>query len=370
MPAARVTSVDSLRLFALYGICLVNLPFIAMPTERAMSLPTDTVDQAMVFGIALLVEMKFFLLFSFLYGWGLQGQFAGADAERVRREHWRRMGALAVGGALHGIFVFTGDILLIYAACGTLLWRMRDASTASRLTVARRAIGVSAGLFVVLGAIVAFLPAGASLPPQPARGFVEALTYRAREWPITFFFLLVLQGPLVVAAMLTGMSARAGGWLQDPASPLRQPSSGRARLLGGAALLNFAFAGQSLLPSGTPRPPTVLASALGMATLALAAPALAWFYLSTLLAWFEHWQPPAWLRRAGANSLSVYIFQGILSQSLMDAWGFGLYDQCNRLQLVGLSLALTTVAIVLVSAWARMAERGPLEAIMRWWVKR
>lgn len=369
-PQGRIQSVDSLRLIALFGINVVNLPFMAMPSARAMAAPAGSLDLAVAVVVELLFQMKFFLLFSFLYGWGLERQFRGSDSERVERSHWRRMKGLAVGGALHGALVFSGDILLLYALCGSVLWRVRDWTTDRRLKAARTWL-IGAGVtLLVLGALSTFLPdeavPGATVA---ARSFASALIERLFEWPVVFIFLVILQGPLVLAAMLVGMSARREGWLQNADSPLRKGTRPHTNALWALAALNLIFAGQSLLQGNDVTAFGILLSALSVGALAVAAPALAVLYLRGLLNAFDRFQPPMWARRAGANSLSVYVLQGVLSQALMDAWGLGLYDQCNRMELVGLSLVVTSLSIALVSVWARWMERGPLEAVLRRWVR-
>ena len=87
-PTARVAWLDALRGFALYGILLANLPLLAghpflAPDARA-ALPFAAFDAAWNALTGVLIEGKFYALFSFLFGVGIalqlqQVRAAGAD---------------------------------------------------------------------------------------------------------------------------------------------------------------------------------------------------------------------------------------------------------------------------------------------------
>jgi uncharacterized protein len=68
----RIDGVDALRGFALLGILLVNIMAFAS-AFYGLELPDpsfDTgLDRAVHFAVALFFEMKFYLLFSFLFGY-------------------------------------------------------------------------------------------------------------------------------------------------------------------------------------------------------------------------------------------------------------------------------------------------------------
>ncbi|MEG1053463.1 MAG: DUF418 domain-containing protein, partial [Janthinobacterium sp.] len=116
----RIADVDALRGCALFGILVVNIGAFATPwfglglTDPAFH---GGVDRATHFLVALLFETKFYLLFSFLFGYSftLQMQAAArADAPFVPRM-LRRQAGLWLIGALHAVFLFHGDILTTYA---------------------------------------------------------------------------------------------------------------------------------------------------------------------------------------------------------------------------------------------------------------
>ena len=79
---ARLQQVDALRGFALFGILVVNIGVFASPyygsgvVDPAFGRPLD-LAASWVFG--LLFETKFYLLFSFLFGYSFTLQMAAAE---------------------------------------------------------------------------------------------------------------------------------------------------------------------------------------------------------------------------------------------------------------------------------------------------
>ena len=127
----RIVALDALRGFALFGVLLVNLPFMALPTSEAFRTPdTETDSLANILAWALeraFFETKFFTIFSFLFGMGLilQMQRAEVSGRPFKGLYLRRLGWLGLLGLLHGTLLFMGDILLPYACVGLLLFLCR-----------------------------------------------------------------------------------------------------------------------------------------------------------------------------------------------------------------------------------------------------
>ena len=88
-PTPRNIEVDTIRTFALIGICIVNIPFLGLTVSQQLVPPKKPFDQAAVFAVEALFQGKFFLIFSFLVGWGMHIQDQAAarmliEPERVR----------------------------------------------------------------------------------------------------------------------------------------------------------------------------------------------------------------------------------------------------------------------------------------------
>lgn len=118
---------DALRGFALLGICLANFPefslFTFLKPEAVQSMPSHGIDLITKYFIYIFVDGKFYTIFSLLFGIGfsiiLENNFKrGANALAV---FYRRMLYLLLIGFLHLMLIWSGDILMLYAAVGMLL---------------------------------------------------------------------------------------------------------------------------------------------------------------------------------------------------------------------------------------------------------
>ena len=126
-PGQRIAALDVVRGFALLGIMLMNIEFFNRSTRgitEGMPLGLTGLDWAASWFIAYFVQGKFWTIFSLLFGMGFAVMMT--RAERAGRDflgpYLRRVGALAVFGAAHYIFLWDGDILFSYAvAAGALL---------------------------------------------------------------------------------------------------------------------------------------------------------------------------------------------------------------------------------------------------------
>ena len=137
---------DLLRGLALMGIALANFPEFALWTflsaEEQAAMPTAEVDRVVRYAQYLLVDGKFYTIFSLLFGIG----FSLILARHGRRLFLRRMLLLVAIGFLHLMFIWSGDILLLYAIGGLLLMLFVKLSDRQLLWVALLLIVVPVGL--------------------------------------------------------------------------------------------------------------------------------------------------------------------------------------------------------------------------------
>ena len=123
----RFIILDALRGFALLGICLANFPEFSLYTflspEAAASMSTAVQDKITRYLLYIFVDGKFYTLFSLLFGLGFSIIIRNAERKGVNgfRIFYRRMGMLMLFGLLHLMFIWSGDILLLYALLGMLL---------------------------------------------------------------------------------------------------------------------------------------------------------------------------------------------------------------------------------------------------------
>ena len=154
-PSERYIILDALRGFALLGICLANFPEFSLynflDAQTAETMSTFGIDRVVRFIQYILVDGKFYTIFSLLFGIGFSiiisnAMRKGADGFRI---FCRRMSVLIVIGLIHLMLIWSGDILMLYALLGLLLPLFRNVSD--------KALLMWAGFFLFLPVIIDFL---------------------------------------------------------------------------------------------------------------------------------------------------------------------------------------------------------------------
>jgi uncharacterized protein len=132
----RVELMDVLRGVALFGVFLVNLTQFAsvnvMSTEQQqLSLPWAPLDLTLYDVLGWLFFDKANTIFAFLFGLGFYLQMQRVEARGGDFDvlYLRRLAVLLVIGIFHVVFVWSWDILHLYALCGFALLAMRNLSS-------------------------------------------------------------------------------------------------------------------------------------------------------------------------------------------------------------------------------------------------
>ncbi len=361
---ARRISVDVLRGFALLGIGIVNLPYLAQPLAAQLGSPEGGLDLVAKGIVSLLCEGKFFVLFSFLFGWGFGVQLASAERAGVPAgpRYRARLIALGLFGVAHAVAVFPGDILLAYALLGAGLWTLRDASVPRLRRIALSMVPLAALAFAALGFLDALsgdmAQAEAAMTGDGYRGsYLDATAQRLADWPVTLVVVALFNGPLAFGAFCLGLAAYKSGFF-DAGSPALCVLARRLPLLLAVALpVNGVYAAAILgfLPDGWP-------SYLGFAALALGAPTLAAVYVAIVVRLAPRL---GFLAPVGSMPLTGYIAQGLLAGAIFHGWGLGLFDTLGNAALVAVACLIWLVVTLAAMLWRRRWARGPLDAALR-----
>lgn len=139
-PSERYVILDALRGFALLGICLANYPEFSLYTfqsaDVAASMPSAGVDRIVRFLQYVFIDGKFYTLFSLLFGMGFSIIISHAEQKGngAFRLFYRRMAVLLAIGFLHLMFIWSGDILMLYALMGMVLPLFRNVSNRKMLS--------------------------------------------------------------------------------------------------------------------------------------------------------------------------------------------------------------------------------------------
>jgi uncharacterized protein len=356
----RIKSVDALRGFALFGIAVVNMPFLAAPLGQVAI--DSALDKLAAFFVALLFQGKFFLVFAFLFGWGVGVQeTSAARANRAFAPRFRRrqLGLFLIGAA-HAALVFAGDILVTYAIVGLLLFGVRRADPATLMRWG--GFGILCGMLSLALLAVIIGSGDVSVPSQGPGylgGFVDALVQRVSDLATAFPFIAMFNGPLVFAAFCAGMAAHRTGFL-TPGNGLFDRLRKRRRLLLFAGIVaNLPFA---LVTTGFTTDD--LAALAGFVSLALAAPLLSLAYIVIVAGWAERRGAGA-LSSAGQMSLTAYVLEGVLAGFVFNGYGLDLYGQFGMAMVTGIAIAVFLMTDLIALLWKRWFGQGPLERLLR-----
>jgi uncharacterized protein len=366
MNTTRTQEVDALRSLALFGICVVNLPFLGQPIDVLMLPPTALEDRLTTFVVELLFQGKFFVLFSFLFGWGFGAQLASAE----RRGAWpgapyfRRLLGLLLIGMGHAVLIFFGDILVLYAFLGLALWPLRNKRPK---TLVR-----AAAVLVVVAAITLFLLA-AVLPTEGTTAnavsetsgylgsFPDAVRQRISDWQLAFPFIFFFNGPIALAAFLSGLAAYKTGFFEAESYSYGIFDSRLRYLIAPAILCNIAYAAavSGLLGQGW-------LAASGFAMLAIGGPSLSALYLSAIVRLARSGLLGASHTAAGRMSLTAYVAEGAIAGLIFNGYGFSQYNRAGAFELFALASLVFLIVHSSCRVWLTYANYGPLEALLRW----
>lgn len=133
-PKERHIILDALRGLALFGICLANYPEFSLYTflsgEATAAMPTAEIDTVVKYLQYIFIDGKFYTIFSLLFGIGFS--IILSNASRKNRNgmkiFYRRMTVLFFIGLFHLLFLWAGDILILYAFVGFFLPLFRNVS--------------------------------------------------------------------------------------------------------------------------------------------------------------------------------------------------------------------------------------------------
>ena len=338
-------------------------------------------DRVVAFLTVALAQGKFYLLFSFLFGYSLSFAFGQADDARQARHFRRRLVALGLIGLAHAVLLYIGDILFLYAVLGVgLLWLRRQSD--------RMLAGFSAGMGVLWLALLVLLMLPDMAEPQPALepsfpaltqgldlamatgGFFQAAAARLAAWPMLQFSGALLIGPGVLMMFGIGTSAGRRRLLAAPAAHAGCWRAGRRWGLGLGLPLALLAAWLAIGP-GARLNTSGMRETFGLVLGLAAAPLLTWGYVAGLVSMRQRWPDLlAPLRPAGRMSLTSYLGESLLMSLLFCGYGAGLYGRLGAAATALVAVAVWLAVGLAAWAWQQRHRQGPVEWLMARWVRR
>ena len=365
---------DVLRGFALLGILVVNIQFMGLSSAQGArgEWTQGFANGSATFLIAALFAGKFYLLFSFLFGYSSNYVIQN---DRSNRARWiKRCFVLIALGALHFTFLWHGDIIFLYGLFGLLLtfFFFRADRT---LKIWTRIVFSISTFFVVLVCALAFIAeyllnedlrisAVSSLDGILQSGtYIESIPARIEVWLLSISTGIFLQGGLAFAAFLLGVRLARSNFLSSPVDKVAN-----SRLIKKGLFLRLPIqiiAAAIFLRNEQAADPSESIYLISLSASFVAAPLLSMFYVGVIRKLVEE-RPHLvlWMKPAGKMSLTIYISQSVITSLIFSPWGLGLFQDLQTWQVFLLAFAIWLLLAYLAAQWLKKFDQGPLESIM------
>lgn len=368
----RITSLDSLRGFALLGIFLVNM--ISFHSPYLYYNPYDWWDAYKDFQnfqwIDVFVQASFYPLFAMMFGYGaaMQRERAAGKGLSYPVIGTRRFAFLLLIGIIHAFLIWSGDILINYAIFGFILLLF---------------LRLSGKLLLVIGSILLFVPnvflgillllmaqtdpisvtfwtdissISKSIAAYGSGDYFEVTKQRLADWlsvnaPSGF----MLQVISIFPHLLIGAGAQKIGvisrWSRHPKRTF-------------IIFISFFASGYVLksLPIWFEQNVAnfFIQDSIGGPLLAISYAALIIGLSATRAAVI--FKP---FTAAGRMSLTNYLLQSVICTFIFYSYGLGFYGQITLTTGIWLVLAIFACQAVLSEVWLAKFERGPVEKLWR-----
>jgi uncharacterized protein len=381
----RIEAVDILRGVAILGILIVNL------SMRGFSLPEglpahelwpNMVDRTVETLILFFADQQFITLFAFLFGLGLAVQMMRAEAGGARflPLYLRRLCVLFLIGLAHFLLLWDGDILHAYATDGFILLLFLRRSLKTLLVWAGILLCIPLLFF---GFTTRYAITGQVNPyvmnwiqyedlAEDRETIEEARrVYSRGTYAEMIEFRAGGLGELlpgnddahILVGFLLGLYAGRRRIFHDVSAHLAFIR--RVQRWG----LMIGVAGSAVFVIGESNPSaTSVMQNVGRMCLVFAAPAMSFFYASTIILLT---QGEAWRRRlaplasVGRMALSNYLLQSVICTTIFYSYGLALFCKVRPSLGLLLTIIIWLIQIPLSVWWLRRFQFGPIEWLWR-----
>ena len=327
---------------------------------------------AATFLIAALFAGKFYLLFSFLFGYSSNYVIRNNRANRPR---WiKRCFVLMAFGAFHFTFLWHGDIIFMYGLLGLLLTLFFFKEDRTLKIWTRIVFSISTVLVVLVGAL-AFIAeyllsedlqiSKESALDQILRNgtFLESISARLEVWLLSISSGIFLQGGLAFAAFLLGVRLARSNFLSSPIDKVANSRLIKKGVVFGLPIQ--VIAAVILLRNEQAAAPSESIYLISLFASFVAAPVLSMFYVGVIRKLVEE-RPHLvlWMKPAGKMSLTIYISQSVITSLIFSPWGLGLFQDLQTWQVFILAFGIWLLLSYFAAQWIKRFDQGPLEKMV------
>ena len=382
----RFIILDALRGLALLGICLANFPEFSLYTFQDSSvtatMSTAGIDTVVKYLQYIFIDGKFYTIFSVLFGIGFSILLKNA-AEKGNNGltiFYRRMFILFLIGLFHLLFIWAGDILILYAFLGFILPLFRNVSNKALLIWAT----IFLMLPVAIDTCVEIYNFNLAAPAIHATQFFHTkFGITEANFPVWLAqkqsYLDVLRFNIagsfirmqefiegnrafkVLGLFLLGLYIgrnRIYANLEEHKSQLR-----RIRLYGFVVgfPLTALYAWSAMHGHSWGLAAHTLLNTISILPLSLA-------YIATFCLWYIHYRDNIFfqmLAAPGRMALTNYIMQSVFGMIIFYGIGFGLGATVGLVYVELIAICVFLIQILYSYAWLHKLSFGPLEWIWR-----
>ncbi|MCA9839652.1 MAG: DUF418 domain-containing protein [Trueperaceae bacterium] len=355
-PNNRIGLIDSLRGFALLGVLIANTLAFAHKEKLLPNLADLSSSPDLRSFVYFFVEGSFYPLFTFLFGYGLAMQLAKAEDLPYLR---LRLTILFVFGLLHGIFLFSGDILHAYALLGlaSLPFYRHLINSKHKVRFFSILLILSVLIFWGVFELEANLDASSFELTDYGNTSYWSITQQRFSDFLAALITLPIFSPQLLFFLGLGMVFQSRNVLEE--------ASHHRRFWQTLFLICTLFS-LTLLGVFYLNPELLTRSLAQSIELTLFSPALGFAYFSgmvLLYPYLNHLLKP--LAAVGKLSLSNYLTQSLVMTTLFNGYGLGWFDRFSLGSSLSIALILFILQIILSNLWLRYFRYGPVEWLWR-----
>jgi uncharacterized protein len=368
----RIETLDITRGFALLGIFIANMLFFHTPYLHVDPYTWFTNGDAATFKwIDIFVQGSFYPIFALLFGYGINMQYE----KSIKRNKpfvpimARRLGILLGIGLLHGLFIWSGDVLFTYAVMGFLLlifvripakWLALFAGSLYIIPAAFMYIVTSflmkANSNLLMSDYIDTNQIERSIKVFAEGTFGDIFIFRFFEWLViglggTFLGLFIVLPIIMFGAALSKWKI------------IERAKEFKIRLAIVAVLSLAAGIWIKFLPYVKKPTLDVIQIQDTIGNVILAAGYVSLLLLFCTVPLFRAVFRP--IGKAGRMSLTTYITQSVVATLIFYSYGFGLYGKADLLAGTWIAIGVFAVQVIFAELWLSKFRMGPLEWLWR-----
>ena len=379
----RWPTMDVLRGVAILGILPVNIYSFGLPEfailDPALFDSGPMSDRVARWAPHLLAELRFISIFTMLFGLGVWISAERSAGAGAASRHYRRMLALLGFGLIHAYVFWYGDVFVLYALCGLLLYPMRRFSPYRQMGLGIGGIALSVLITLGFAGLYFITPPDARHELNAAFVYTqddmehEIASYRGTwmeqnvfRWHSASYLQTVglfWFAPETLGLMLIGIALGRWGVFWGNWS-IRRGFVLAVLLIASGVSLTLLGRAISDHYDDQPMPQMLLG---GLPNL-IGAPLSAVGYALGVVCVVRTMPPNEPLRTLallGRTALSNYLLQTLLCTTFFYGHGFGRFAMFSPAQLIRVVIGVWIIQIVLTRFWCARYDIGPAEWLWR-----